>query len=363
MIELYERERNIAELVVQKAALITKKVLQYVDKGELKKGDKTSVSLADFACQALIVAAITNTFPEDGIIGEEDASELRTDSNMVNRVWELVSSTHLEDAESEELLQAPRSVDEMLRYIDLGGATSSTSLKRVWTIDPVDGTHGFLNGGQHVVCVSLLVDGLEKVAVFGCPVLSLEGERIEENDVNHGEAGYLLSSIKGKGVRIRPLTNGPLAPSRDVLPPKKVEDRGKIRFCDNIDSTKIQYPHRDKIAEKIGAHWKVHHLYSTQLRYIALTLDFTDVILRLPKPEYSQPHLWDHAGGAMMFEEVGGKVTDVNGRPLDFTAGRDLDNNFGLVAAPASIHAQLLEVIQSALLLHPEYATAITKPM
>lgn len=361
MHESYEKELRIAELAVQKAVLITRKVLQYVDKGELGKGDKTSVSLADFACQALIVAAIANTFPGDAIVGEEDTSELQKDANLVRRVWELVSSTNLEDAESEGYLQAPKSVEDMLRYIELGGATFSTSQNRVWTIDPVDGTHGFLHGGQYVVCVALLVNGIEKVAVFGCPVLSLDGEVIGENDVKHGGTGYLLSSIKEKGVHIRPLTNGPLAPSRDVPRLKEIEDNGQIRFCDNLRTTKPPFLHRDKIAEKIGAPWKLHHIYSTQLRYIAMALGFTDVVLRISKPGYPEPHIWDHAGGVMMFEEVGGKVTDVNGRPLDFTAGRDLDNNFGLVAAPASIHAQLLEATQSALLLYPEYADFVTK--
>ncbi|KAF3907730.1 hypothetical protein AA313_de0208816 [Arthrobotrys entomopaga] len=359
MSESYEKELRLAELAVQKAVLITRKVLQYVDKGELGKGDKTSVSLADFACQALIIAAINNTFPGDAIVGEEDTSELQKDESLVRRVWDLVSSTHLEDAESEKYLHAPESVEDMMRYIELGGATFGTSQNRVWTIDPVDGTHGFLHGGQYVVCVALLIDGMEKVAVFGCPVLSLDGEVIGDNDVNHGEPGYLLSSIKGKGVQIRPLTNGPLASSKDVPRLKEIKDHGKIRFCDNLNSTKPSFLHRDKIAQEIGAPWKLHHIYSTQLRYIAQALGFTDVVLRIPKPGLPQPHIWDHAGGVMMFEEVGGKVTDVNGQPLDFTAGRDLDNNFGLVAAPASIHAQLLEATRSTVLLYPEYAAGI----
>jgi 3'(2'), 5'-bisphosphate nucleotidase len=74
MADSYEHERKIAQLAVQKAVIVTKKLLQLVQKGELAKGDKTSVSLADFAAQALLVAAIHHSFPDDIIVGEEDTS-------------------------------------------------------------------------------------------------------------------------------------------------------------------------------------------------------------------------------------------------------------------------------------------------
>ncbi|KAG7123772.1 hypothetical protein HYQ44_002408 [Verticillium longisporum] len=58
--------------------------------------------------------------------------------------------------------------------------------------------------------------------------------------------------------------------------------------------------------------------------------------------------IWDHAGAMLMFQEAGGKVTDVDGREPDLTAGRKMIANFGWVAAPAGVHAEILAAVQDA---------------
>ena len=47
--------------------------------------------------------------------------------------------------------------------------------------------------------------------------------------------------------------------------------------------------------------------------------------------------------------EAGGKVTDIEGKYLDFSIGRTLANNKGVIAANASIHDQVLAAVQSVL--------------
>jgi 3'(2'), 5'-bisphosphate nucleotidase len=48
----------------------------------VSKSDRTPVSLADFAGQALLTAAIHRAFPADDIVGEEVADTLRHDAKM-----------------------------------------------------------------------------------------------------------------------------------------------------------------------------------------------------------------------------------------------------------------------------------------
>ena len=57
----------------------------------------------------------------------------------------------------------------------------------------------------------------------------------------------------------------------------------------------------------------------------------------------------DHASGALLIEEAGGIVSDMNGRPLDFSRGRTLSGNKGVVAAPKNLHTQVLHCVQQAL--------------
>lgn len=67
------------------------------------------------------------------------------------------------------------------------------SLKGHWALDPIDGTKGFLRGGQYAVCLGLLVDGQVEVGVMGCPNLPVNPKEPE------GEKGVIFVAVKGQG--------------------------------------------------------------------------------------------------------------------------------------------------------------------
>lgn len=46
----------------------------------------------------------------------------------------------------------------------------------------------------------------------------------------------------------------------------------------------------------------------------------------------------------MIFEETGGKITDLDGKNIDFGVGRALSENWGLIAADERIHARVLAI-------------------
>jgi len=58
-------------------------------------------------------------------------------------------------------------------------------------------------------------------------------------------------------------------------------------------------------------------------------------------------HEWDIAGGAVLVEEAGGKVTDARGRPIRFNSP-DLALD-GLVVSNGHLHEQLLELVREVL--------------
>lgn len=69
-----------------------------------------------------------------------------------------------------------------------------------WALDPIDGTKGFLRGGQYAVCLGLIVDGEVVVGVTGCPNLPVDFSKPE------GEKGVLFTAVKGHGAfSVRPL--------------------------------------------------------------------------------------------------------------------------------------------------------------
>lgn len=62
-------------------------------------------------------------------------------------------------------------------------------------------------------------------------------------------------------------------------------------------------------------------------------------------PNYREK-IWDVAPGAFAIEEAGGRVTDLNGQPIDYSAGEVLKNNPGILATNGPFHSKVLKAIQ-----------------
>ncbi len=147
---------------VREAARLCRSVRTEISPDVLAKKDKSPVTVADFGSQALICRALAEAFPDDPIIAEEDAAELRQAGNaaILDQVLRHVRPVR---AERGDALDA----DEVCRWIDRGG--TSRYRDRFWTLDPIDGTKGFLRGEQYAVALALVVDGQVAVAALACP--------------------------------------------------------------------------------------------------------------------------------------------------------------------------------------------------
>jgi 3'(2'), 5'-bisphosphate nucleotidase len=85
----------------------------------------------------------------------------------------------------------------------------------------------------------------------------------------------------------------------------------------------------------------------SQAKYAVLAGGHGDVLLRLlspKKPDYREC-IWDQAAGSLIVEEAGGRVTDLDGRPLDFSRGTRLEANRGLCATNGALHEAMLSAL------------------
>jgi len=161
-------------------------------------------AVADYTAQALISKLIFAHFPSYALVGEEDSADLHSHSQtpLREKIVELANeslSTPLPVSEDEErwtsVIQTGKegcSEKEWLEAIDKGDATSTSSGK-VWALDPIDGTKGFLRKGQYAVCLALLQDGKPVLGVMGCPNLPVDYNNPE------GEKGVVFVAEKGQG--------------------------------------------------------------------------------------------------------------------------------------------------------------------
>ena len=85
----------------------------------------------------------------------------------------------------------------------------------------------------------------------------------------------------------------------------------------------------------------------SQAKYGAVARGDAALYLRLPSPKSPdyREKIWDHAAGTIIVEEAGGKVTDMFGKPLDFTSGRKMENNRGIVASCGLIHERIIQAL------------------
>lgn len=343
----YTKELHIASLAVQRAAVLTKKLLSAVDKGHFDKSDDTPVTIADFAAQASIIAAIHKAFPTDSIIGEEDSTALRENEDLFERTWELATNTHLDDASAEAYLHLPSTREEMLSLIDLGAAPNPTPAQgRVWTLDPVDGTATFINGQQYAVCLSLIQDGVQVLGLLACPNLP-DSSTVHEDHIDKAGHGHLLTAVSGHGARIQPLGTGSLLPSRTLPRVSQISAGSDLRFVDTSYSPSGRLDIHAAAAAHLGAPWPQSvDLWSAQMRYVAIALGACNAFVKVPKSEKYRSKIWDHAGGMLLAQELGCVVTDLNGDAVDCGRGRTLDGCHGMVVAPASVHGVLLEAVR-----------------
>lgn len=348
----YEKELEIALLAVQRATRLTKQVFHQQAKGTLSKEDASPVTIGDFGAQALIIAALKANFPSDEIVAEEEAADLRANASLRQTVWDLVRATKLDDAAAEAALGGPvQSADDMLQRLDEGQSAGGAK-GRIWTIDPIDGTKGFLRGGQYAVCLALMVDGQVTVGVLGCPNLPVDDAAPLTADVGADASdaegrGVLFSAVAGEGATGRAMSTGALAPAHPISM-RPVSDMSQASFCESVEAGHSNHGDQADIAAKLGI-TRPSVRMDSQAKYASIARGAGDIYLRLPVKASYQEKIWDHAAGDVIVREAGGQVTDVNGNRLDFTAGRTLANNKGVVAAPAGGHAQVLKVVQEVL--------------
>ncbi|KAJ5525374.1 hypothetical protein N7513_010495 [Penicillium frequentans] len=350
----YTQERYIAELAVQRASLLTQKVFFEKAKGTVSKDDKSPVTIGDFGAQALIIQAIRKNFPNDEIVAEEESRELYEDKALSAEIWRLVKDIKLDDAESDSILGGPlASEEEMLKIIDQGNSAGGAS-GRIWALDPIDGTKGFLRGGQYAVCLGLIVDGDVKVGAIGTPNLPVDDAATIDASTGAQQAdssanGVLFSAVLGEGATSRPLGSGALATSKSISM-RPVPDIAQAVFCEGVEAAHSAQGDNAAVAGLLGITAPSVRLDS-QAKYCSIARGAGDIYLRLPVKKDYQEKIWDHAAGDIIVREAGGQVSDIYGNRLDFSKGRTLAANKGVVAAPKAVHGQVIDAVKSVLKL------------
>ena len=317
----YQQEKEVAIAAVLQAAKLCESVRKDIPPA-IEKKDKSPVTVADFGSQAIICKALKEVFPDTPIVGEEDATALRqegqeaTIAKITGYVQEVISDA---------------TTDNVLDWIDYGNGEVG---KRFWTLDPIDGTKGFLRQDQYAIALALIEDGEVKFGILGCPALSFD----------ESTTGYIFYATRGEGSYRMPIAGGDTTKLQVVAN----DDVSRFRFVESVEASHGNQEQQNAIAKAVGIKTDSVRVDS-QAKYGIVSSGEAALYLRLPSPKYPnyRENIWDHAAGAIVVEEAGGTVTDMYGKPLDFATASKMHDNRGVVVSNGPIHEAVLKELNS----------------
>ena len=219
-------------------------------------------------------------------------------------------------SDSTPVTEADIAVDELLRKILTGARpdygwlseetaddTSRLSRKRVWVVDPIDGTRGFVRGtDQWCISAALVQDGRPVLGIVVNPILRQTYEAV------HGAGAFL---------------NG---------------NRLKTTDCDDLAGCRLMMHDHILKSRKWAQPWpdvEVSMSTSMALRLCNVAAGEVDATVTI-----SGKSDWDLAAADLLVHEAGGLITTLTGAPLRYN--RPHTRHLGIVAAGIRFHEQLL---------------------
>ncbi len=291
----------------------------------MTKHDDSPVTIADFAVQALVGYLLSEFLTGARLVGEESSQMLRTEKGAatLERVVKSIQA-FIPEAGPESVCQ----------WIDAGTAEPEGAY---WVLDPIDGTKGFLRGEQYAVALAKMNGGTIELAVLGCP--HLEQGCIPK--INGG--GSLVVAMKDRGAWATSLDLS------DPLVRLKVSDCSDVRqarILRSVETSSTNAEKTEKILKSLDVQTGFWALDS-MAKYAVVAGGQAECFSYLPSAKTGKfsMKIWDIAPGALVVEEAGGKVSDLQGNPIDYTAGKVITGS-GLLITNGLLHATFVEALQ-----------------
>jgi 3'(2'), 5'-bisphosphate nucleotidase len=263
----FERELRVALRLARAAGAEALKFYGGVLKIRHKSGDDDPVTQADYAANAVIVAGLEREFPEDGLLSEETT--------------------------------------DTVRRLDK---------RRVWMIDPIDGTKGFIDGnGDFAVQIGLVVDGYPALGVVYQPA----------PDLMHWAAKGAGAWVERGGVT------------------------SQLRVSDKTDPLKMRLaaslshrsPRMDRVVKTFGFTEEVQR-GSVGIKIGLIVERQCDLYVTLS----SRTHQWDTCAPEAILNEAGGRLTDLWGDPVKYNSEQTRNYN-GVAATNGASHASVVRTL------------------
>lgn len=271
----FERELSVAVGLAREAGATALAYQGGPLRVEHKEELDEPVTQADRAVNELIVKSLAAAFPADGILAEE-------------------------------------SVDTARRL----------GRERVWMIDPLDGTKGFIAGsGDYAVQIGLAIGGRATLGVVYAPATDV-----------------LYWAAPGHGAWVERTV--PDADSETIVERLQVTNETRLSEMRLAESRSHRGPRMDTVVRALGVRAEVRR-HSVGIKVGLLVERQADLYIHLS----GKTKQWDTCAPEAVLAEAGGRMTDLWGDPLVYNTP-DVYNRRGLVASNGVAHDAVISRVR-----------------
>lgn len=328
------------------------------------KGRKTC--LAHVAMMTTTCKRLFEEFPNDAVLCEEDTDLLARDATFAATAANFLSDFKLAECATPE---------DVVRWSQHAGsytakAEAEEAPSRYWALTPLCSSDDFMQSKQYCMSLALIVDKQPVLGFVGCPVLAFDHP---SRTVSHPSGVPFFFAAKGHGAwtqlvvaeRDSGVYLGKSKLKGRPLPLKVGEKikRGNDGLYDVLGTNQLNvavgsrlrediFCDAERIGKMLGSEYPKFDMTNSSIKYCWLARGETDAVWYLTSGLYDSScieHLAHHAAGALIAEESGAVVADLDGKPVDW-CGPVLENNRGLVAVdPAKVPLQgLVDAVRTA---------------
>jgi len=292
------------------------------------KSDGSPVTAADMVVQLLVLHGLRERIGAVRVIAEETPASLGDDS----AAWSLVVQALEECAPWSGL--APVTAEEAKRRLLWGRDDSSDA--PYWSLDPIDGTSGWVAGRAYATCLGFIEN--DRCLAGG---IAMSPPPREWNTLPSLADGLFLTATLGAGCHLRSaagpdlgrvvhrVRRGPCA-----SPP--------VWLCSVRGGSRTERGRR--VLDRALPDTK-HVPIDSQCKYGLVALGHGDLAFRVAKPGSAPEQAWDHAAGMLVASESGAATSDIFGVAPHFGADGVMRGTTGTLACAGEHHAAIVAAI------------------
>lgn len=283
-----------------------------------EKAGHEPVTIGDYGAQAILCRALQQHFPDDAVVAEESGKQFLDVVSAEQRalIVALVS----------EVLGLSVTEAQLVEWLNFG---QDRDAARAWVIDPIDGTKGFLRQERYAIACGL-VEGQRAIAgLMACPNYPTEDNK-----------GLLFMAGDGQALA-RPMAGGAAEALRVS---SRVEGAGLLT-AESMEDSHVDRAILQHVYDKLGISAEARRSDGMG-KYGMVARGEVDLYMRIPKQHGRKAKIWDHVAGVAVLEAAGGKVTDKDGKALNFLERPTLDSSIFVIATNGHIHDAVIAALQ-----------------